>query len=211
MERGQATGLAYPMLKSDCDHYGLQVLTAPSDEPVTRAEALAFMHQDEEFAQVDLIDSLISSARDKLEQLTRRAFINTAFTMTLDSFAGYGGTILIPRSQLQSIDAIRYLDTAGTQQTLSSSLYRSDTKSLVGRLDPAYGQTWPDTLPVSNAVEIDFTAGYGAGAENVPHALKTAIKFLVRHWYDNRDPVEFGTVVKMPFHIESLIGPFKVR
>jgi uncharacterized phiE125 gp8 family phage protein len=212
MERGQATGLAISMLMSDRDdHYGLVVKTAPTDEPVTRAEAIAFMHLDEQFAQVDLIDSLITAAREVIEIRTRRAFINTAFTMTLDGFNGFGHTILIPRSQLVSIDEIRYLDTANVQQTLSSSEYRADTKSLVGRVSPAYGETWPDTYPVTNAVEIDFTAGYGANPDSVPNAIKTAIKVLVRHWYDNRDPVELGSVQKMPFHVDALIGPFKVR
>lgn len=202
-------------------HYGLVVKTAPATEPVTAAEVIDQLREDVDLAQTDLIDRLIPAAREWAEQYLHRALITTTFTMTLDGFAAAGqwwpgcrssAEVRLPRSRVISVDAIRYIDTAGDEQTLAADNYRVDTKSLVGRITPAYGYAWPVTRPVTNAVEIDFKAGYGAATTDVPDGIRSAIIYLAAHMYENRLPVVVGTIVSaMPMTAQFLLGPYRVR
>lgn len=212
------------MVKNDSLHYGLQVTAIPAEEPVSRAEAIEHLREDTDQAQGTLIDALITAARQWAEEYLRRALVTTEYTLTLDNFGlaweqdpisfstGCAqSTLYLPVADVQTVDAIRYIDTAGAQQTLATSNYRVDVSSLIARVTPAYGYTWPDLRPITNAVEVDFTAGYG-GAEDVPEPIKAAIKFLVAHWYDNRHPVVVGSIAQsIPITVTRLLGPYRVR
>lgn len=206
------------MSHNDITHYGLTVKTAPGTEPVTTAEA-------KDHARVDtadedtLIDTLVTAARMRVEEYLQRALIDTTFTMTLDDFGPnvawwprsfLAADIRLPRNPVSSVDEIRYIDDSGTQQTLAASEYRVDTSSLVARLTPAYAETWPTTRPVTNAVEIDFTAGYGASATDVPAPIRQAIKIIVSTQFDYRQALSDVTVSEVPMQVEYLLGPYRV-
>ena len=58
---------------------------------------------------------------------------------------------------------------------------------------------------------VTFVAGH-ANAAAAPSQLKAAIKLLVAHWYENREPVVTGTIATdIQFTIESLLGLNRVR
>jgi len=186
-------------------HYGLTEATAPASEPVTKAEAKLFARIDITDDD-DLVDALIEAARREVESFTRRSLINTTWDMTLDCFPA---TILLPRSPLSSVTSISYVDTSGTTQTLTSTLYRVDTASLPGRITNAYGQTWPATQAVTNAVTVKFVAGYGATAASVPEPMKLAIKIMINDWYEHR---ESQSEIKLYMNkaIERLLWSYRV-
>lgn len=205
-------------MHDDIKHYGLTVRTPPQSEPVTTAEAKTHAridHSDED----SLIDALVTAARQRVEEYLQRALIDTEFTMTLDDFGPQiawwprsflAADIRLPRSPVQSVDEIRYIDDSGVQQTLAQSKYRVDTSSLVARVTPSYAETWPTTRPITNAVEIDFTAGYGANAADVPEPIRQAIKVLVSTWYDHRQSLSEASVSTVPIQAEYLLGPYRV-
>jgi hypothetical protein len=62
-----------------------------------------------------------------------------------------------------------------------------DNSTEPGRLFPNSGQNWPAVLYVPNAVQINYTAGYGTSAASVPSRVKQAIRMLVRAWDKNPD------------------------
>lgn len=200
--------------------YGLEVKTKPQKEPVTTEEARAHCkidHTDED----SYLDSLVAAARQKVELETGRSLINTVWTMTLDEFGPnvswwprsfLASEIVLPRSPVQSVDEIRYIDDSGVQQTLAASDYRVDTSRIRARITPAYAETWPTTRPITKAVEIDFTAGYGADPGDVPEALRHAIKIMVYTWYEPvRAGVALGTIAtRIPDAADALMGPYRV-
>lgn len=205
-------------MHDDIKHYGLTVRTEPATEPVTTAEA-------KDHARIDhsnedsLIDSLVTAARMRVEEYLQRALIDTEFTMTLDDFGPQiswwprsflAADIRLPRSPVQSVDEIRYIDDSGVQQTLDASKYRVDKSSLVARVTPSYAETWPTTRPITNAVEIDFTAGYGANSTDVPEPIRQAIKVLVSTWYDHRESLSESSITQVPIQAEYLLGPYRV-
>lgn len=205
----------------------VQLLTAPSSEPITRTEAK--LHCKVDITDDDtLIDDLIAAARQDAEHETRRALITQQWRLTLDDWsgrtrverAGYapypwqcdvdlwqcGGLrniIRVPFPPLASVQSIKYYDTAGVQQTLDPTAYIVDVASEPGRITPAYGTTWPVAQARINAIAIEFTCGVDSLA-TVPYGLgvKRWVKLRVATLYEHREEVALlnrGTIQYLPY------------
>jgi uncharacterized phiE125 gp8 family phage protein len=161
----------------------LSLVTGPSIEPLTVDEAKdwARITDDTEDA---VVERLISAARGHVEELTGRALITQTWDYFLDAFPG---TIDVPRPRLISVTHLKYTDEDGTLQTLDVADYTIDLKREPARIVPAYGESWPGTRDVPNAVELRFVAGYGATATSVPEQLRQAIAVLVATMYEQRE------------------------
>lgn len=62
-----------------------------------------------------------------------------------------------------------------------------------------------------NAVAVRCVVGYGSTASTVPAAIRAAMKILIGHWFEHREPVVTGTIVaQMPMSVDALLWPFKV-
>lgn len=165
------------------DWTGIKVKTAPALEPVAVSELKTFLSLDgSDFDS--MLSSCIVACRQAVESYTGRTLITTVLQMTLDSFPS---VIELARPPVQSITSITYVDADGSTQTLSSSLYRVDISSLFGRITTAYGEVWPETQNVSNAVTVEFKCGYGDAASAVPDALKVAIMSLAADMFEHRE------------------------
>lgn len=188
----------------------IRVATAPAMEPVSLEELKAQLRIEPSVTDEDTwLRSLLSAAREFVENDTRRALISTQYYLYLDQFpywgqldrqsiertsqavgVFYGGGIELRRCPVISVDALTYLDTTGTTQTLDlATKTYADIASEPGRLYPAYGVAWPISRWQANAVRVTFTAGYGSTPDNVPAMAKHAIRLLASHWYWNREAV----------------------
>lgn len=178
---------------------------APAVEPVSLTEAKSHLRVDISDDD-DYISGLIKSAREYIEGATRQALITQTWRLSLDAWPE-GNEITIPKPPLQSVTSIIYKDSDGNSTTWSTSAYIVDSDSEPGRVVLAYGQSWPSvTLYPANPIQITFKAGYGDAASSVPQHLIHAIKFLVAHWYENREPVTVGAVARdVPLAVDSLI------
>jgi len=186
-----------------------KITTAPATEPITTAEAKTHMRID--ISDEDTyIGELITAARVYCEQYTHRAFITQSITYVDDSFPT-GDAIELPVPDLIAVTTLKYYDGDGAQQTWSDSNYIEDTFSLPSRVELAYGVSWPSIRTRFDAVEVIYTAGYGAAAD-VPDAIKHAIKLLVAHWHENRESVVLtGTPKEVPITIDALLAPYLYR
>jgi len=138
--------------------YGISLNTAPASEPISRTEAKT--HCRIEVTDDDgLVDTLIAAAREHVEAFTARAIVAQSWDFKLDFFPA---VIPIPKPPLLSVSGIVYLDADGAAQTLASSVYTVDTDMVAGRIFLAYGQSWPGTYGVPNAVTVSFIAGMAA-------------------------------------------------
>lgn len=189
------------------NHYTVIVSVAPAIEPVSLDEMklhLRVDHSDED----TLIAALISAAREQAEAFTNRAFIEQTLILRLNKFPE---VIKLPRPPLISLTSIAYLDGSGVSQTLSSGLYRLGSSHEPARITEAYGQTWPTTYDVEDAVTVTYKAGYGTAATSVPASIKAAIKLIVEALYENRGDLSQGiTIQEIPMTSRSLLHPFKV-
>lgn len=183
--------------------FALKQTVAPTEEPVTLAEAKMQVRLDEA-DDAPLLPSMIGSARRKVEEFTRRQLVTATFTLKLDRFP-LGPTINVPRPPLQSVSSITYVDPDGDVKTLATSVYSVDTDSQPGRISLAYGQVWPAIREQDNSVVITFPCGYGA-ATAVPDTFKDAIRLLIAHRWENREAVVTGMVAKeLPEAVTSLL------
>jgi uncharacterized phiE125 gp8 family phage protein len=181
-----------------------KVSTAPTTEPVSRTEMKLHLRVDHT-TDDDLIDALIKSAREWCEMFEGKSYMTQTITAYLDNFSN---TILLPHPPLLSVSTVKYYDTGGTLQTLASSYYTVDTTAVPGRIYLAYGQSWPATRDIPNAVEIIYTAGYHATqttTTEVPARVKAAIKLIVGHLYEHREEATEESIVSVPFAVKNLL------
>jgi uncharacterized phiE125 gp8 family phage protein len=154
----------------------------------------------------DLIESLITTAREDCESFQNRVYITQTWELWLDEFPSKD-FIEIPLPPLQSISSIKYYDTDDTEATFSSDNYFVDVKSEPGRVVLNHGESWPSTtLRPANGVCVTFVAGYG-DADDVPKAVKQAILLLIGHYYENREAVLTSgmNAVAVSMAVESLL------
>jgi uncharacterized phiE125 gp8 family phage protein len=168
----------------------LSLVTAPVYEPISVQEA-------KEHCRIDLsdedaaIEGFVQSERQHIETVTARAFITQRWALRLD---GWPCWIDVPRPPLINTEAlpvvITYVDTAGVTQTLAADQYRIDAPAgltcVRGRIEPAYGVTWPTLQCVMSSVTVTFWAGYGASGDMVPRDLRDAILLRVLPAYARR-------------------------
>ncbi len=174
----------------------------------------------------DLIGSLCATASgafDGADGWLKRALLRQQWRLVLPQFRHLcrprsargvdGMRIDFPLPPLISVDAVRYSDLAGAEQTLDPSAYR-----LVGCgteesfLVPVSGTSWPAPACEADAVRIDFTAGYGDAADDVPSAIVSAAKLLVGQLYEQRGAVVTGSGVPQepPNSIKDLIANYRI-
>ncbi len=202
----------------------LQLVTPPAEEPVSLAEAKQHLRVDSGDDDL-LIGSLISAARQAAETKTGRQLITARWKLVLDAFPGPslmqsatgasfslpGHAILLAKCPVQSVVSIEYLDMNGTTQVMPASDYVLDAACEPARLTPAFGKTWPSTLPQMGAVSVTFDAGYGT-ASAVPEGLKSWIKLRVGSLYGHREEMSVlsrGRIDPLPF-VDGLLDGFKV-
>jgi len=192
----------------------LTLFTGPTADPVSLADIRAHLRIDHTLDDEALL-AYLNAARLELEGKDgwlNRAFITQTWDWRLDAFpcsasrdylAAYD--FVVPLPPLQSVTSIKYIDPAGTEQTLASTEYDVDAKSEPGRIRPAYGKTWPSIRYVPNAVTVRFIAGYGAGTAAIPGPIRLALIGRTGDFYTNRD-----TQAPVPAWIEALLASYRV-
>lgn len=192
--------------------YSLKQTSGPGAEPITLAEAKAHLRisgTDEN----DLITALIQAAREMAETYTKRQLITATYTAKYKDFPDLEGSIQIPRTPLQSVSSITYVDNQGSTQTLSTDVYEvleDDTEAYVV-LKPL--QSWPEVQAErKQAVTVTFVAGYGNAGSDVPAAARSAMLMLIGHLFENRESVNVGNITsKMPLATEILLDSISVK
>lgn len=179
-----------------------------SVEPVSVTEVKAHLRVTDPHEDT-LIAGLITAARMSVEQLTRRTLINKTYQLFLDEFPP-SIIINLPFPPLVSVAWVKYYDQDGSLQTLSSSEYQVDSRATPGRIVLTELGNWPTTeLDKINAVEIEFTVGYGALPENVPAPIRLAITHLASHWFENREPFSQANMFNVPSTFENILMPYR--
>jgi uncharacterized phiE125 gp8 family phage protein len=150
--------------------------------PVTAADARAHvrLQHTQDDAQLDGFIAAACGHLGGVDGITGRALVRQAYELRLDAFPS--GALALPLPPLVSVEAVQYIDTAGTLQTLAAAAYEVDTHSEPGLILPA--STWPLTADKHHAVRVRFTAGYDAAT--LPPGLRAAVLMLVADLDANR-------------------------
>ena len=178
-----------------------QVVTPPTTEPLTLSEVKSHLRIDGSFDDA-LLNSCITSARMFFESQCEISIASQGILLALDYF---DDTIYLPRGPVQSVEDISYADLKNIERSMGDWI--EDLVSNPARITPAFGQSWPDTAEVVNAVQVSYTAGY-ANANLVPKLLKSGMLFYVCHLYENRSAVTDGDLKEVPMAVESIIQQY---
>jgi len=204
-------------------------LTEPPEEPLlTDEEALAQVRSDEP-KDAEWIALRVLAATEAAERATNRRFLTQEWKLTRDAFPGAIGprdhrehrgfvdqgvraarAIILPYPPLASVEAVKYLDVDGVERTLDPSKYIVRTGETPGEIVPAFGESWPATRCIEDAVRVEFTCGYG-GPEDVPALLKAAVALIVGTLYANRETVAPVEMREIPFTARWLLEKFEVK
>lgn len=203
--------------------------SAPATEPITLAEAKAQCSVDSSDFD-DLLNALIVAARSWAENYTRRSLITQTWSYFADCFpsneigfvpgperaaetySGFRrGPIYLPYPPFIAITTFKYVATDGTLTTLSSAYYQLETNTgAEARIIPAYNCSWPATRLQMEAVQIVYTAGYGA-ASAVPQPIKQAMLLMIGAWFKNRESTSSDFDSKaVPMAVKCLLDPYVV-
>lgn len=194
------------------------VVSQPSQEPVTLAEAKSHLRIDGSDDDT-LIGLCLGASRQYFENACQIHIASKTVQLALDSFPvtvpnlsvtsninypfqtkyyPFDGVIYLT-GPVSSVESVAYTDTALAEQALGS--YRVDLISNPARI--TYASAWPTTAKITNAVRVNYTAGFANGA--VPKLLKAGILFYVAHLYENREAVTTGSLTETPLAVESII------
>ncbi len=192
-----------------------RIETAPTAEPVTAAELRAHLRITGTSEDSALLD-LIAEARGWLEDQYGIAFIDQSWKVTFDRWpggcedwwdgmrdgpighigrSGRDAAIELPRWPLTGITSVTVYDRdSSSTEVVVASTFDIDTQSKRGRLSLRSGAVWPSATRSVNAIEIVYTAGFGAVASDVPTPLKRTIRELAAYLYTHRGDCDAAVV-----------------
>ena len=190
-----------------------RIITQPSIEPVTLAEAKLHLKEDLASAENDArISACLAAARQAVEHATGRAIMLQTLEKTLDEFPD---AVRLDSPPIVDVLSVEYTDVDGATLALSGASYTLDAASEPGWLVPAHGYSWPATQCSINAVRVRYRAGYSAStdADTARAAVPAGIKFAIL--------IELGTRYKFAAADDAtpalrhdfakhLLDPFKV-
>lgn len=174
-------------------------LTAPATEPVTLADAKAHLlvdHTDDDA----YITGLISVARDMAEKYCNRYFADATAALLFDGFPSTSdGPLFVPVPDVQSVDAVSYIDADNASQAVAGTTYNAEWQHL-----------WPaDAWPTSDNQGVRVAVTVGAPVEIV--AVKHAILIYLTDLYEHRASTVIGASVATTKAAELLLQPFRVE
>lgn len=204
---------------------GLELITAPSAEPIATSVAKTFLRID--ISDDDtLIAELVKSARQFCEEYTGRALITQTWRLSLDGFIEadvpikeglyqapfmnfYKRFITLPRAPLASVTHVKTFNDSDSASTYASSNYYVDKARQPGRVVLRDGSTWPTSLRVANAVEITYVSGYGSAGSDVPSPLIVGMKEHIAYLYEHRGDAE-PNLASVPIIAKQLYQPYRI-
>jgi uncharacterized phiE125 gp8 family phage protein len=181
-----------------------KVTVQPTNLPITLATAKEIARIEHDYDDA-IINSMIKSACKTAESFTGIQLTTGTFIEALPSFA----TQINLLSPLQSVTSVKYYDSSNVQQTVASSNYRIYTfgKSHYIEFDENY--SFPAVYNRSDAVQIEFVAGYATTPEDIASWIAIRVVTL----YENREEFVsgYGTLSKIDEkYLNQFLYPYKI-
>ena len=185
--------------------------TAAPSEPIALSEAKLFLKVDTSDDDA-LIGTIISSAREYVENFTGYQLLSATYTQYLDKFPNKNTAIELLMNPVSAVTHVKYYDSDNTLQTWNTSNYDTDLKGKPARITLANDATFPTVYDRTNAVEIKFVAGYAStSATGFPKQLLNAMYLIIGHLYENRQDVIVGSIVtEMRKGADSILRQYRI-
>jgi uncharacterized phiE125 gp8 family phage protein len=189
----------------------LHLIVPPVNLPLSLAELKSHLRVD--FNDEDaLIMGYLRSAVEHIDGAAGwlgRQLFNATWELRLDYC--FRCAIRVPLPPLQSVVSIKYRDDQGIEQTLDPSKYQvaGIGGSQPARIVPSYGNRWPSTRPMLDAVVVRFVAGFGPDWNWVPEPIRDALMLMVGTSYGYRESIMPTDMMWTPA-ATNLLMPYRV-
>lgn len=156
------------------------------------------------------VSALSLAAQNYAETILRKKLLEQTLVKKENEFPCGRYPIALDWGKVTSVAAVRYYDSAGTLQTLTSpyTLFVLNNAHVPSQLELLPGQSWPSfELDRLYPMEIEFVVG-AASAADIAEEIKVAIKLIIGHWYSNRENVQISsglTALTIPHGAEALL------
>jgi len=204
---------------------GLTVITEPTQEPLSLQEVKDYLRV-EDSTDERTIRPLIETARRFCEEHTGRVLVQTTFKQFLDSISDhlplqegistgadlnyYRNYITLAKSPVISITHVKTFNDSDTATTFASSKYYVDSAREPGRIVLRNGESFPLSLRVANAIEVEFVAGYTTISQ-IPEPLKVGMLQHIAFMYEQRgDMGDYLNARTFPPMIKGLYAPYVI-
>jgi len=152
-------------------------------------------------------DTLIEAYRDAAIAWIED-YCNTRLgDVTAVGYIDFFYNVRLPIGPVNSIASVQYTDTANTTQTLATAKWWADIKTKAARITfDNVPDLYDDTF---NAVQVNMNVGYAEA--DIPKPFITAIRWMVAHLYEQRQPVVAGTIATtLPLGLYAILNPYRV-
>lgn len=178
-----------------------ELVTGPTSLPISIAEVRRSLRLDNDQTEHDqLIDRLLRSGIGFVEQQTNRALVTQTVRDRFDVWPCDGEVLKLTKGPVQSISSVKYIDTDGAEQTLSSSVYGL-LKGEPARVFLKYLQDWPDIAEQPGAISIEYVAGQDAPDSE----LVMCVLLFVGYFFENRQAKD------VPAGLIDYVSTFRIR
>jgi uncharacterized phiE125 gp8 family phage protein len=201
------------------------VVTAPADTPVSLAEVKAYLRVDTDTEDA-LVTAMINGAIGTAEFYLGRSLITQTLRLTLVRWPAWsaeaigadcpwsGGPRVVELAQppVQSITSVTVYDEDDQGTTVDPSVYRlANGSNDRGRLVLRQGQSWPSGGRATDAIEIDYVAGYGDNGSDVPEPIRQGLLALIAFWFEHREGEAWTNVLpSLPIGAVSFLRAFRL-
>ena len=151
------------------------------------------------------LQELILRSTNAVSNDLGRALVTTTYTLYLQKWPGR--EIQLPYPPLVAVDSIKYYgDATETLDTFSSGSYTVSSGGDPGIVWLNENKDWPDLMNRPNPIEVQFQAGYGSDADDVPAAIQAAVTMTAAYFFEQPIPVITGvTATELPLGASRLI------
>lgn len=177
-----------------------------TDEAKEQVVAVGFSDDD------SLIDRYVAAASGYLDAehgILGRALVTQTWRVTFSGTPA-SRTLSLPFPRLQSVSSVTYYDLDGVEQTFGASNYRVISPDHGGFIELVDGASWPAVASRSDAMSVEFVAGYGDAGSDVPAPIRQAAALLAGLWYKEREAATDTAFSALPMGVQSLLQPFRL-
>jgi uncharacterized phiE125 gp8 family phage protein len=120
-----------------------------------------------------------------------------------------GVCVVLEVPPVQSIVSIKYLDVNEVEQTATLSDFELvQLPHRYAQVEPKIGKSWPSMSSRSDALRIEFVAGFDNAAA-VPNRIKSAIRLLAGELDKEREATSAVMLREIPIGISRLLDPYR--
>lgn len=181
-----------------------KLITAPAKEPVSVEWLLSHLRFD--IGDEDtLVDGFIKASRSHYEKVTDVSFISQTHEESMHQW--WEDCHELYWWPLQTIVSVSYHKEGETEYTNITDRFEIDTYNDPGLLRLKKGQDFPsDIKDAFNSIKIQYVSGFGDDEEDVPEAIRHAIRLRASSFFKNRTDFEINQMLSAA---DALIQPFK--